>query len=48
MPVRRDLTGYTYEFEVWEDSASLSGVLLGSPSPFVMTERIQRKYEEPG
>ena len=42
MPVRRDLTGYMYEFEVWQDSASLSGVLPGSSSPFFMTERTQR------
>jgi hypothetical protein len=38
MPVRRDLTGYTYEVGGWEDS-SLSGVFLDPSSPSCITER---------
>ena len=38
MPVRRDLTGYTYELEGWGDS-SFSGVFLDPSSSSCMTER---------
>ena len=44
MPVRRDLTGYTYELEGWGDSSS-SGVFLGAPSPSCMVERRKGKGE---
>lgn len=37
MPVRRDLTGYTYELEGLGDS-SLSGAFVGSSSPSCMVE----------
>lgn len=37
MPVRRDLTGYTYELEGWGDSSS-SGVFLDPSSWSCMTE----------
>ena len=38
MPVRRDLTGYTYELEGWGDSSS-PGVFLDPSSPSCMIER---------
>lgn len=40
MPVRRDLTGYTYELEGWRGS-SLSGVFLGPWPPSCMVESRQ-------
>ena len=40
MPVRRDLTGYTYELEGWGDS-SFSGVFLDLSSWSCMTERMR-------
>jgi hypothetical protein len=45
MPVRRDLTGYTYELEGW-GGPPLSGVFLETSSPTCMTERVRCRRDE--
>ena len=47
MPVRRDLTGYTYELEGWGGSSS-SGVFIGPLSPSCMAEKTRYEGSKDG